>query len=315
MVQVACASRKEVSVVHAGGAGSFLVLLEVARQQGLFHKFGVDVRPIAVHGAAVPRLSRDKPIGLIGAPAALLQAADGADLRLVASFSNTRLSGHLVARSGIESSEGLRGKRVGVRVVGAGIWISTILALERLGLDVHRDNITTVPIGSPVEIVRALEEGAIDGALVAVAQSRGLQAKGFSVLLQDYPPDIASFEGGLAVATGYLSAHPDIVENVTVALTEALAFSLAKENRLEVMKAFKISLDISDPDTAASNLRELKQEPYPSLMTLKEMQRIMGTYDARVLEIDIENLIDDRLVRKLDESGTIAGLYASYDLK
>ena len=315
MVQVTGAARKEVSVVHAGGAGSFLVLLQVARQHGLFDKFGVDVRPIPFHGATVPRLSRDRPIGLIGAPAALLQAADGADLRLVASFSNTRLSGHLVARSEIKNSDGLRSKRIGVRVVGAGIWISTILALERLGLDVHRDNITTVPIGSPVQIVRALEEGAIDAALVSVAQSRGLQAKGFSVLLQDYPPDIASFEGGLVVATGYLTAHSEIVESVTVALTEALAFSLAEKNRLVVMKAFESSLHISDPDTAASNLRELKRKPYPSLMTLKEMQRIMGTYDARVLKIDIEDLIDDRFVRKLDENGTIAGLYAFYDLK
>jgi ABC-type nitrate/sulfonate/bicarbonate transport system substrate-binding protein len=315
MLQTARTDRKQVSVVHAGGTGSFLVLLEVARQQGLFHKLGVDVRPVAVHGAMVPRLTTDTPMGLIGAPAALLQAADGVDLRLVASFSTTSLSGHLVARPEIKRSGGLRGKRLGVRVVGAGIWISTVLALEQLGLDAQRDNITTVPIGSPVEIVRALEEGAIDGALVSVAQSRGLQAKGFSVLLQDYPPDILSFEDSLAVATGYLSAHPDIVESVTVALTEALVFSLAEKNRLEVMKAFQSSLDITDAGTAASSLRELKRKPYPSIMTLKKMQRIMGTHDARVRDIEIEKLIDVRLVQKLDESGTIDRLYASYGVE
>ena len=307
MVQTARTDRKQVSVVHAGGTGSFLVLLEVARQQGLFHKLGVDVRPVAVHGATVPLLTTDAPMGLIGAPAALLQAADGVDLRLVASFSTTNLSGHLVARPEIKRSEGLRGKRLGVRVVGAGIWISTVLALERLGLDSQRDNITTVPIGSPVEIARALEEGVIDGALVPVAQSRGLQAKGFSVLLQDYPPDILSFEDGLAVATDYLSTHPDIVESVTIALTEALLFSLADKNRLEVIRAFESSLDITDPCAAASNLRELKRKPYPSLMTLKRMQNIMGTHDARVLDIAIENLIDDRFVRTLDESTAAPG--------
>lgn len=315
MVQIARAHRKEVNVVYADGTGSFLVLLEVARQQGLFHKLGVDVRLIAVHGATVPLLTRDTPMGLIGAPAALLQAADGADLRLVASFSTTSVSGHLVARPEIKRSEALRGKRLGVRVVGAGIWISTILALEQLGLDPQRDDITTVPIGSPAQMVHALEQGAIDGALVSVAQSRSLEAKGFSVLLQDYPPDILSFEDGLAVATGYLSAHPDIVESVTVALTEALVFGLAEKNRFEVMKAFESSLDITDARTAASNLRELKRKPFPSLMTLKKMQSIMGTHDARVLDIEIEKLIDVRLVQKLDESGMIDRLYTSYGVE
>jgi hypothetical protein len=119
----------------------------------------------------------------------------------------------------------------------------------------------------------------------------------------------------LAVATGYLSAHPDIVESVTVALTEALVFSLAEKNRLEVMKAFENSLYITDAGTAASNLRELKQKPYPSLMTLKQMQKIMGTYNARVLEIDIEKLIDVRLVQKLDESGAIDRLFTSYGVE
>ena len=76
---------------------------------------------------------------MIGEPAALLQAADGMDLRIVASFSSINLSGHLVARPGIEDADGLRGKRVGVRVVGAGLWISTMLALEQLGLDSGRD--------------------------------------------------------------------------------------------------------------------------------------------------------------------------------
>jgi ABC-type nitrate/sulfonate/bicarbonate transport system substrate-binding protein len=156
----------------------------------------------------------------------------------------------------------LRGKQIGVRVIGAGIWISTILALEQLGLDPRRGGITTVPIGSPVQILRALEEGTIDAALVSVKQSHELEAKGFSVLLKDYPTDISSFGGGLVVATSYQLAHPDVVENVVTALIEALAFTLAEKNKVEVMQALKSSLNITDADTAASNLAELKRKPY-----------------------------------------------------
>ena len=51
------------------------------------------------------------------------------------------------------------------RVIGAGLWISTILALEQLALDPRRDEITILPVGNPVQISRALEQGEIDGAL------------------------------------------------------------------------------------------------------------------------------------------------------
>ena len=98
-------AEKGVSIAYADGTGSFLVLLAMAEQQGLFGKYGVDVRSVAVKGATVPRLTAGMPLGMIGEPAALLQAAEGTDLRLVASFSDIKLSGHLVARPGIRNSE------------------------------------------------------------------------------------------------------------------------------------------------------------------------------------------------------------------
>ena len=125
---------RKVSIIYAEATGSFIVLLAVAQQQGFFKKFGVDVQSIAARGAVVPRLTTETPIGMIGEPAALLQAADGAELRIVASFSNINLSGHLVARPEIKNWEGLRGKRIGVRVLGAGLWISAILCFGTIGI-------------------------------------------------------------------------------------------------------------------------------------------------------------------------------------
>jgi ABC-type nitrate/sulfonate/bicarbonate transport system substrate-binding protein len=304
-----------VNIIYAEATGSFIVLLAVAERQGFFQKYGVDAHTIAARGAMVPRLTTETPIGMIGEPAALLQAAAGADLRIVASFSEINLSGHLVARPDIQKPEGLRGKRVGVRVVGAGIWISTILALEQLGLDPRRDAITTVPVGSPVQILRALEEGAIDAALVSARHSHELEAKGFSVLLKDYPTDITSFGGGMMVTKSYLLAHPDIVDNLVTALIEALAFTLAENNKEEVMQAFKTSLNITDADTAASNLAELKRHPYASPKALRTMQSIIAIHDPRVLTLKIDDLIEDRFVRKLDDSGQIDHLYAAYSKK
>jgi hypothetical protein len=219
IVQEVATGRNQVSLMFAEATGSFLVLLEIAQEQRLFEKIGIDVRLVPARGATVPRLSDQVPLGLIGAPAALLQVADGADLGLIATLSTTNLSGYLVARPGIKTAQDLRGKRLGVRVLGAGIWISTVLALEQLGLDPKRDDIMLVPVGSPAQILRALEAGEIDGALTAAAQSRELESRGFSVLLRDYPADITSYDGVLVARPEFVAANADVVEKVTAALS------------------------------------------------------------------------------------------------
>jgi ABC-type nitrate/sulfonate/bicarbonate transport system substrate-binding protein len=244
----------------------------------------------------------------------LLQAAEGAELRLVASFSDIKLSGHLVARPGIKTPEDLRGKRLGARVIGAGLWISTILALEQLGLDSRRDEITILPVGNPVQIFRALEQGEIDGALVSVAQSRDLQAKGFVALLQEYPPNISSFGGGLVVSNSFLSNNRDVVWKVVHALLEALALSLGGRNKAKVMQAFSAALSITDEETAASSLSELRRKPYPSLAPLAKMQTVISIHDPRVLNVSVVDLIDDQLVRKFDEDGELDALYATHSV-
>ena len=307
-------AEKEVCLAYAEGTGSFLVLLAMAEQQGLFKKYGVGVRSVAIRGAMVPRLSADMPLGMIGEPAALLQAAEGAGLRLVASFSDIKLSGQLVARSGIKTPADLRGKRLGARVVGAGLWISTILALEQLGLHPKRDQITILPIGNPVEIFSALEQGEIDAALVSAAQSRDLQAKGFAVLLKDYPRDISSFGGGLVASTGFLSSNRDVVANIVHALLEALALCLGGRNNAKVMQAFNAALGITDEETAASSLGELRRKPYPSFAPLAKMQRVISIHDSRVLDVSVADLIDDQFVRKFDEDGELDALYAAHSV-
>src|SRR6185295_7050796 len=119
MTSGAGADPQRVNIIFAEGTGSFVVLLEIAKAQAFFGKRGIEVHTVPTRGATVPRLSGEAPLGLIGAPAALLQVAEGADLKLIATLSTTNLSGHLVAQPKIKVAADLHGKRLGVRVVGA----------------------------------------------------------------------------------------------------------------------------------------------------------------------------------------------------
>ena len=140
--------------LHPFGLSS--IVLFMAQREGLFQKHGVEIRLVPVGSTRIPEISESNPVGHIGAPAAIMRAAQGADLRILASLDDGRLTNCLVVSPDIKSAEDLRGRRLGARVVGAALWIHTVIALEQLGLDYVRDNIEILPIGDPPQIMQAV---------------------------------------------------------------------------------------------------------------------------------------------------------------
>lgn len=305
-----------INLLHVRAGIAFGLPLAIAQEQGFFTKRGLEVKLVFVPGPDVPHLTEENPFGYIGAPAVLLRAAGGTDLKILGSFHTGRVSGHLVARPEITAPRELRGKRIGVRALGAALWIHTVLALERLGLDPERDNISLLSIGDVPQIARALEAGTIDAAVLPPTRSRQLKAKGFSVLLDLHPANIYVPLNALAVTATYLQQSPEVVEKVVAALIESAAFGLSPVNKsivLEtIVKRFKVADAASAEEAYHGFLRAAVRKPYPSVERMRDIQRVMARHDARVLNVKIEDLIDDRFIRELDESGVIDRIYNSY---
>jgi hypothetical protein len=74
------------------------------------------------------------------------------------------------------------------------------------------------------------------------------------------------------------------------------------------MQAFNAALSITDEETAARSLSELRRKPFPSLAPLAKMQTVISIHDPRA------DLIDDQLVRKFDEVGELDALYATHSV-
>jgi hypothetical protein len=132
---------------------------------------------------------------------------------------------------------------------------------------------------------------------------------------------IYGFQTALVVTTAYFQQYPDTVEKVVIALVEAMAFSFAPTNKATVLRTImKLKLfnatDLSTAERGYNDLADtLNAKPYPSVDGLKNMQRVMALHDPKVLNLKAGNLIEDRFVRKLDESGEIDRLYSTYGVK
>jgi NitT/TauT family transport system substrate-binding protein len=288
--------------------------LWAAHERGFFAKNGIDAELVFIRGA--PTLlaalnSGDMQIGVTGGTAVLGAAVAGLDLKMLAVLTN-RVTLDLVARPGIKSTEELRGKRFGTAAIGGTLWMSAILGLERFGLDVNRDDIRFLAIGDAALLTQAMEDGRIDAAVVDMVFSRRLHEKGFPILAELGKLNIPIASLGVVARSSYIQKESNAVEGFMRALLQGLAFVLAPENRATIVQLLQRRLRVSAIE-AEEGLKDmalgLDRKPYPSLDGLRNVQRLMKMRNPRVATVDVNDLVDDRILRKLDESGFIDNLY------
>src|SRR5262245_2466917 len=291
--------------------------LWIAQEQAIFGKHGIEAQTILIRGGptlVASLMAGDIDVAFTSGVSVLGAAAQGIDVKMLTSISS-RVSWKLVAAPQLKTAADLRGKRFGVQSIVGSTWMYSMLALERLGLDPRRDNITFLPIGDPVTMAHALEIGRIDAVVLDPVLSRGLMNKGFSLLLDLFEAQV-SFPGlGLGVTRAYLEQNDSTVEKVVTALTESLVFIQRPANKPVVLKSMMKNLRMADPVAAENGYKDqlltLNRKPYPSLEGLRIAQRLMTLQNPKIAALKIEDLIDSRFVRQLDETGFIDWVYGA----
>ena len=294
--------------------------LWIAQEKGFFTKFGVSVQQVYMPGSPVmiaSMASGQVHIANSGGTAALGAAAGGLDLRVIGTFTS-RIPFDLVVRSNIKSPKDLRGKRVGVQVIGGTIWMAAMLGLEHLGLDSRRDDIQVVAAGDQTMLSQALEKGTIDATVVDSAFSNDLKQRGFSTLVELSKTNIPFVSNGIVVRASYLIQQPDAARNALKAWLEGVAYALSPRMKPAVIETIARRLK-SNAALAEQGyqdlLRATDRKPYPSVDGLNNVQRLMKSRNPAVADLKAESLIDAKLIQDLDRSGYIDQLYAAYGVK
>ena len=295
--------------------------LYIAQEQGIFSKYGLDAKVVLFRGAptlVASLVSGEMEVGYTGGTSVVGAAGQGTYLRILSSISNT-LSHSIMAHSTIKRAEELRGKRFGIQNMGSSTWMHTMLALEYVGLEPKRDNINILSIGDSVLIGQALEAGRVDAAVLDGALVRRLRSKGFSTIVDLQPAKIPMLNQAVVVHPDFLQKRSETVEKILMTLVESLAFSLAPANKAVVIKTMMRRFQISDPTVAEEGyqdyLTSVERKPIPSLDGLRNIRRLLAVLNPKATSVKIEELVDSRLIRKLDESGFIDKVGASYGLR
>ena len=295
--------------------------LLIAQEQGLFAKHGLESRVVLIRGAPIlvaTLMSGELEVGYTGGTSVVGAAAQGTYLKILTSISS-KLSHTLIAAPNIKTAEQLRGKRFGVQSIGGSTWMHTMLAIEHVGLDVKRDNLNILTIGDSVVIGQSLEAGRIDAATLDGALVRRLKSKGFSAIVDLTPHNIPLVNQAVVVSQEFLQKRGDVAEKILMALVDSLAYTLAPQNKAVVTKTMMKRFQITDTGIAEEGyydlLSSIDRKPFPSVDGLKNIRRLMAGQNPKVATVKVEDLIDNRIIRKLDESGYIDRAGAAYNAK
>jgi len=257
-------------------------------------------------------------VGHTGGTSVLGAAGQGSYLKILSAISNT-LTHSLIAHPSIKRAEELRGKRFGIQNPGGTTWINTILALEFVGLEPKRDNITLLPIGDSVLVGQALEAGKVEAAVLDGALVRRLRSRGFSTIADLQPAKIPLLSQAIVVHPDFLQKRQDVCEKLLMVLIESLAFSAAPANKPIVIRTMMRHFKITDSAVAEEGYQDylngVERRPIPTVEGLRNIRRLMATINPKNANVKIEDLIDARLIRKLDESGFIDRMAANYGVK
>jgi NitT/TauT family transport system substrate-binding protein len=288
----------------------------VAREQGLFKRYGLDVDPVFLRGGQVATqalAAGEPPIVNVGT---VIQAnLTGYNLVLIASMEN-KFYQLVFVRPGITSLEQLKGKKLGISGFGSITHYAAQILLKHLNLEVNKD-VTLVPGGPDAERLGAMSAGTVDASFFNLSTAPVARKMGFVDLLQIADLGVEVQGNGLATSRNYLKSSRDTVKNAMKGYLEGIHFIYA--NKAESQKVFAKYMRTNNPEVLESSYQNyVKTIPRKPSFTPKGIQFMLDMLAPQMPQAKTakpEQFYDASLMNELEREGFFTDLAKRYPAK
>jgi len=297
--------------VGLAGLSNEYIAVYVGKELGRFKEQGLDIEIITFSGgSSMLQAMLAGELNIIVVGGTFVQAAlRGADLVAVATPVDT-FPYALVVKSSIEKPEQLKGTKLGISRFGTASELGLRAALRKVGVDPETSKITIMQVGDQANRFAALQSGNIDGTVLVPPSTWVAEKLGFRVLLDMAQLKIPFPQQNVVTRRGFIDKSPEVVEAFLKGFVAAIRDAkIEKEKTVNVMAKY-LRLDMAkDRDLLEAAQRDLavkqiRQKPYPALEAIRV---VLGQYSKEPK--DPKEFVDERFMRKLDESGFIDALY------
>ncbi len=186
----------------------------VAKDAGLFARYGLNVEPVQIRGGSLIALviiTGDLPISGVGAESVVAARAAGGDVVLLACPIDADPV-YLIARPEIKSAVDLKGQGSAVTRYGSTTHFYLRAALKHVGLDPDRD-LTILQLGAGPEMVAALEAGRIQAAALTTRYAIPFLDRGWPVLVDLSKTDLVYPSSCVTSSRAFIRAEPKTTED------------------------------------------------------------------------------------------------------
>ena len=308
--QVGSARAQDKALVAYGGHSESVAHMWVGIEKGLFKKYGVDVGMLQVRsGPLIMATLASGSVQVVWtAPSSVLSAVSGG-LKLICVASTTNnLPRELVVQKEIKSFAELRGKVFGVQSLGGGLWLQTMVVLEQLGIDPDRYQLRMRVIGDIPTVTQALLSGNVDAAVLPysfgdMARRAGLHSLGGQLI-------VPLQSNVLCSSRDLIGKSPELVSRLIQGMIEAVVLIHDPSHKEEVKEILKKNLRFSKPEDAEASYKLLRTmntlDVGPNIESWRAIQRIVTRVNPKVGQVNLEEVLNARLVQNLEATGFVA---------
>jgi NitT/TauT family transport system substrate-binding protein len=288
----------------------------VAREMGLFTKYGLEVEPIFLRGgqmATQALVAGDPPIVNIGT---VVQASlQGYNLVLVAAV-ESYYDQIVFARKGINKLEDLKGKRFGISGFGSATHNASNMLFKHLGMEPNKD-VMIIAGGPDAERLGAMMSGKMDATFFTSSSSAPARKQGLNELFQIADLKIEVQGNGFATSKSYIVSNRDTVKNALKGFVEAIYFIYA--NKAETQKVFAKYMRTSDrevlEDSYQGYIKMIPKKPYPTLKGIQYMLDLVAPQLPQAKNAKPEQFVDLSFLQELEKEGFFNEMAKRYPSK
>ena len=287
----------------------------IARETGIFNKYGLEVEPILFRGGQVATqalVSGDPPIVNIGT---VVQATiQGHNIVLVAAVEN-KYDLIIFARPGITQLEQLRGKRLGITGFNSSTHYAAVILARHLNAELKE--FTLLPTGLDPERIAAVNSGYVDATFLATSAAPLARRAGLSELVQVGDLGVEVQGNGFATSRAYIAANREVVKSALKGFVEAIYFVYA--NKKETQRVFAKYMRTNDPtvleDSYNGYIKSIPKKPYPTLKGIQFMLDVLAPQLPQAKNFKPEQFVDLSFLQELEKEGFFNELAKRYPTK
>lgn len=305
---------EKVTVAY-GSIGGGMWPAIVAQKKGIFGKNGLDVTYIFIEGgtrALTAMISGEVRLLQVGGTEVINAALGGADVVIVSSLVNT-LSFDLIVTPDILRADDLKGRRLAISRFGSTTDVGLQLALRKL--NINPKDVAFLQIGSNPARLNAMLTGQVQGGLLNSDSHAPLARKQGLRTLASLPDlGIEFLQLSTVTSRGYARSHPQVVRQYLKAQVEAIAWLKDENHRQEaqqILGSFLRNQDRELLDNMYDSLvrKVFRPAPYATAGGAQNILEQIALSNPKAKQARAEDFIDSRMIKELEESGFIKGLY------